>query len=135
MLYWHGEDLDILMLPKLSALIHWSACKLVTDYCHMVLTFHLIYDYFTLLSTKIPLIFINIKDKLPSHPSHMHNTIHRIKFNNNYDTPLANHSKTQICYLYQVIPIWNSLQSSHTNYTSKFTFQKQIKSHLFASQS
>ena len=40
-------------------------------------------------------------------PSHMHNTRHRT--NNNFNTPLFNHSKPQKCYLYQVIPIWNSL--------------------------
>ena len=50
------------------------------------------------------------KDKLSSHqPSHMHNTRHRT--NSNFNTPLFNHSKTQKCYLYQVIPIWSSLPS------------------------
>ena len=46
---------------------------------------------------------------------------------------LFNHSKTQKCYLYQVIPIWNSLPNSLKNCTSKFTFKKQIKSHLLSS--
>ena len=55
--------------------------------------------------------------------------------NSNFNTPLFNHSKTQKCYLYQVIPIWNSLPSSLKNCTSNFTFKKQMKSHLLASQS
>ena len=34
--------------------------------------------------------------KLSSHhPSHMHNTRHRTKFNSNFDTQLFNYSKTQ----------------------------------------
>ena len=37
------------------------------------------------------------------------------------------HSKTQKCYLYQVIPIWNSLPSSLKKCTSKFTYKKKIK--------
>ena len=43
---------------------HRRACKLLTDYNHRILTFHLIYDYFVLLeafNTKlIPLIINNI---------------------------------------------------------------------------
>ena len=74
------------------------------------------------------------KDKLSSHqPSHMHNTRHRT--NSNFNTRLFNHSKTQKCYLYKVIPIWNSLPKFLKNCTSKFTFKKQIKSHLLTSQS
>ena len=37
----------------------------------------------------------------------MQNTRHRT--NNNFNTPLFNHSETQKCYFYQVIPIWNYL--------------------------
>ena len=77
------------------------------------------------------------KDKLSSRqPSHMHNTRHRTN-SNNFNTPLFNHSKTQKCYLYQVIPIWNSLPKLLKNCISKCTFkkQKQIKSLLLASQS
>ena len=72
------------------------------------------------------------KDKLSSQPSDMHNTRHRpIR---NFYNPIFNHSKTQKCYLYRVIPIWG-LQTSLKNFTSKFAFKKQIKSHLLASQS
>ena len=35
------------------------------------------------------------------------NTRHRT--NSNFNTPLFNNSKTQKCYLYEVIPIWNRL--------------------------
>ena len=63
----------------------------------------------------------------------MYSTRHRI--NSNFNTPIFSHSKTQKCYLYQVIPIWNSLPSSLKKCTTKFTFKKQIKSHLFVSQS
>ena len=116
---------------------HRRACKLLTDYSHRILTFHSIYDYFALLNsfnTNTLNYHQYFKDKLSSHqPSHMHNTRHRT--NNNFSTPLFNNSKTQKCYLYQVIPIWNSLPISLKNCTSKFTFKKQIKSHLLASQS
>ena len=87
---------------------------------------------------QIPTNIINFnqyfKDKLSSHqPSHLYNTRHRT--NNNFNIPLFDHSKTQKYYLYQVIPIWNSPPSLLKNFTSKFTFKKQIKSHLLASQS
>ena len=42
-------------------------------------------------------------------------------------------TKTPKCYLYQVIPIRNSLPKLLKNCTSKFTLKKQIKSHLLAS--
>ena len=116
---------------------HWRACKLLTDYNHRILTFHSIYDYFALLkafNTNTINYHQYFKDKLSSHqPSQMHYTRHRT--NSNFNTPLFNHSETQKCYLYQVIPIWNSLPNSLKNCTSKFTFKKQIKSHLLASQS
>ena len=106
-----------------------------TDYNHKILTFHSIYDYFALLkafNTNILNYHQYFKDKLSSHQlSHMHNTRHRT--NSNFNTPLFNHSKTQKCYLYQVISIWNSLPNSLKHCTSKFTFKKQIKSHLLAS--
>ena len=112
MLYWHGEDREVLMLLRLSVLTCRRACKLLTDYNQKILTFHSIYDYFALLkafSTQITLIFKKyFKDKLYSHqPCHLHNTRHRT--NTNFNTPLFNHSKTPKCYLYQVIPIRNSL--------------------------
>ena len=111
---------------------HRRACKLLTDYNQKILTFHSIYDYFALLkafNTNTPNFHPYFKDKLSSHqPSHMHNTRHRT--NSNFNTPLCNHSKTQKCCLYQVIPIWNSLPKLLKNCTSKFTFPKQIKSHL-----
>ena len=116
---------------------HRRASKLLTDYNQWIIAFHSIYDYFALLkgfNTNTLNFHQYLKDKLSSHqPSHVHNTRHRI--NSNFNPPLFNHSKTQKCYLYQVIPIWNSLPSSLKNCTSKFTFQKQIKSHLLLSQS
>ena len=83
--------------------------KFLTDYNHKILPFHSIYDYFTLLkafnTNKYTLNYHqHFKDKLSSHQtSHMQNTTHRI--NSNFNTPRFNHSKTQICYVYQVIPI------------------------------
>ena len=78
----------------------------------MTLTFNSIYNYVALLkafNTNTLNYHQYFKDKLSSHqPSHMHNTRHRT--NSNFNTPLLNHSKTQKCYLYQVIPIWNSYQ-------------------------
>ena len=53
----------------------------------------------------------------------MYNTRHRR--NINFNTPLFNHSKTEKCYLYQVIPIWNSLPSSLKNCTYMFTLKKK----------
>ena len=100
-------------------------------------TFYSIYNYFALLkafNTNTLNFHQYFKDKLSSHqPSHMHNTGHRT--NINFNAPLFNHSKSQKFYLYQVIPIWNSLPSLLKNYTSKFTYKKQIKRHLLASQS
>ena len=111
---------------------HRRARKLLTDYNHRILTFHSISDYFALLqafNTNTINYHQYFKDKLSSHqPSHMHNTRHRT--NSNFNTPRFNHSKTQKCYLYQVIPIWNSLPNSLKNCTSKFTFKKQIKCRL-----
>ena len=93
---------------------HRRACKLLRDYNYRILTFHSIYDYFALLkafNTNTLNFHQYFKDKLSSHqPSHMHNTRHRI--NSNFNTLLLITQKTQKCYLYQVIPIWNSLLSS-----------------------
>ena len=90
---------------------HRRACKLLTNYNKKILAFHSISDYFSLLkafNTNTLNFHQYFKDKLSSHqPSHMHNTRH--KTNSNFDTPLFNHAKTEKCYLYQVIPIWNSL--------------------------
>ena len=111
---------------------HRRAGKLLTDYNHRILTFHSIYDYFALLNgfnTNTLNYHQYFKDKLSSNqPSHMHNARHRT--NSNFNTPLFNDSKTQKCYLYQVIPIWSSLSNSFKNCTSKFIFKKQIKRHL-----
>ena len=121
----------------LSECAHRRACKLLTDYNHRILNFHSIYDYIALLkafNTNTLNYHQYFKDKLSSHrPSHMHNARHRN--NSNFNTPLFNHSNTQKCYLYQVIPICNSLPCSLKNCTSKFTFKKQIKGPLLASQS
>ena len=87
---------------------HWRARKLFTDYNHMILTFHYICAYFALLkvcNTNTLNFHQYFKDKLSSHqPSHMDNTRHRK--NSNFYTQLFNHSKTQKCYLCQVIPLW-----------------------------
>ena len=116
---------------------HRRACKLLTDYNQKILTFCSIYDYFALLkafNTNTLNFHQYFKDKLSSHqPPHKHNTRHRT--NSNFNTPLFNHSKTQKCYLYQVILILNSLPKLLKNCTSKITFKKQIKSYLLASQS
>ena len=116
---------------------HRRTFKLLTDYNQKILTFHSIYDYFALLkvfNTNTLNFHQYFKHKLSSHqPSHMHNTRHRT--NSNFNTLLFNDSKTQKCYVYQVIPIWNSLPKRLKNCTYKFTFKKQIKSHLLASQS
>ena len=104
---------------------HRRARKLLTDYNHRILTFHSIYDYSALLkasNTNTLNFHQYFKDKLSSQPSHMHNTRHRT--NSNFNTPLFNHSKTQKYYLYQVIPIWNSIANSLKNCTSKFTLKK-----------
>ena len=135
MLYWHGEDRDLLLLLRSSVLAGEHAN--FSHYNHRILTFHSIYDYFALLKAfnKNTLNFHQyFKDKSSSHqPSHMHITRHRT--NSNFNTPLFNHSRTQKCYLYHVIPIWNSLPSSLKNCTSKFTFKKQLQSNFLASQS
>ena len=114
---------------------HANYSQIITIY--RILAFHSIYDYFALLkafNTNTLNYHQYFKDKLSSHqPFHMHNT--RQRTNSNFNTPLFNHSKTGKCYLYQVINIWNSLPNSLKNCTSKFTFKKQIKSHLLASQS
>ena len=121
MLYWHWGRLGRANAAKIEC-AHRRACKLLTDYNHRILTFHSIYDYFALVkafNTNILNFHQYFKDKLSSHqPSHMYNTRHRT---NNFNTPPLNHSKTQKCYLYQVIHIWNSLPSSLKNCTSKFT--------------
>ena len=105
---------------------HRRTCKLLTDYNSKILTFYSIYDYFALLkafNTNTLNFHQYFKQKLSSHqPSHMHNTRHRT--NSNFNTPLFNHSKTQKCYLYQVIPMWNSLPNSLQKCTSIFTFKK-----------
>ena len=137
--YCRGEDRDALMLLRLSVLTGERANY--SYYNHRILTFtsigSSIYDYFTVLNafnTNTLNFHQYFKDKLCSHqPSHMYNTRHRI--NSNFNVQLFNHPKTQKFYLYQVIPIWNSLPSSLKNCTSKFTLKKQIKSHLLASQS
>ena len=113
------------------ACAHRRARKLLTDYNHRIHTFPSIYDYFALLkafNTNTFNFHYYFKHKLSTHqPSHMYNTRHRTQ--SNFNTTLFNHSKTLKCYLYQVIPIWNSLLNSLKNCTSKFTLKiKQIKS-------
>ena len=48
MLYWHGEDRDVLMLLRFEC-AHRRACKLLTDYNQRILIFHSIEDYSALL--------------------------------------------------------------------------------------
>ena len=83
---------------------HRRACKLLKDYNQKILTFHSIYDYFASLiafNTNALVFHQYFKGKLSSHkPSHIHNSRHRT--NNNFNTPLFNHSKTQKWYLYQL---------------------------------
>ena len=55
-------------------------------------------------------------------PLFYHLSFYRLVFN----TPLDNHSKTKKCYLYRVIPIWNSLRNLLKNCTYKFTFKQQM---------
>ena len=96
---------------------HRRTRKLLTDYNHRILCFHSIYDYFALLNafnTNTLNFHKYFKDKLSSHQtSHLHNSRHRT--NSNFNTPFFNHTKTQKCYLSQVIPIWNSLKNSLKN--------------------
>ena len=135
MRYWHGEDSGHTNAAKIEC-AHRRSRKLLIDYNHRILTFHLIYDYFA-LSKAFKTNTLNyhqyFKIKLSSHqPSHMHNTRHRT--NGNFNTPLFNHSKTQKCYLYQVIPKWNSLPNRLKIALPSLHSKKQIKSHLLASQ-
>ena len=134
MLYWHGEDREVLMLLRLSVLTgeHANYSQIITKRSSLFTQFMITFLY-KKLSTQIPLIFINISKTNYLLINHMHNTRHRT--NSNFNTPLFNHSKTQKCYLYQVIPIWNSRPKLFENCTSKFTVKKQIKSLLLASQS
>ena len=115
---------------------HRRACKLLTDYNQKIFTFNLIYDHFALLkafNTNTLNFHKYFKDKLFS--STISYAQYRHITNSNFNTPLFNHSKTLKYYLYQVILIRNSLPKLLKNCTSKFRLKKQIKSHLFASQS
>ena len=88
---------------------HRRACKLLTDYNQKILTFHSIYDYFALLKTynTNALNFHQyFKYKLSHQQSHLDITRHGTDID--FYTPLFNNSKTQQCYLYQVISIWTS---------------------------
>ena len=111
MRYWHGEDRDVYYNAAKIECAHRRARKLLTVYNQRILTFHSIYDHFALLkalNTNTLNFHQHFKDKLSSHqPSHLRQTRHRT--NSNFNTPLINHSKTEKCYLYQVIPAWNSL--------------------------
>ena len=86
--YWLGEDRDVLLLLRLSVLTGEHA-NYSPIYNHMILTFHSIYDNFTLLkafNTNTLNFHQYFKDKLLSslQPSHMHNTRHRT--NSNFNT-------------------------------------------------
>ena len=105
---------------------HRRENKLFNHYNQKILTFLSIYDYFALLkvfNTIMILFHQYFKHKLSFHQKfHVHNT--RLRINFNFNTLLFNHSKGQKCYLYQVIPIWNSLRSSLKNCTAKLTLKK-----------
>ena len=127
MLYWHGVRRSGSTNAAKIECTHRRACKLLTDY--MITVVHQYPNTYILNFNKY------FKDKLSSHqPSHMNNSM-QTQNNSNFNTPLFNNSKTQKRYLYQVIPIWNSLPKFLKNCTSRFTFKKQIKSLLLASQS
>ena len=118
MLHWHGEDRDVLMLLRLSVLTgeHVNYSQIITKRSSLFTQFIITLKAFNINTLTFHQYF---KDKLSSHqPSHMHNTRHRT--NSNFNTPLFNHSKTQKCYLYQVIPIWNSLPNSLSNGTKVY---------------
>ena len=94
---------------------HRRARKLLTDYNNRTLIFHSIYDYFTLLSTQIPLININISKinyllinhlicKTPDTEQIVILILHLLII-----------QKLKKCYLYQVTPKWNSLPNSLKN--------------------
>ena len=111
-----------LMLLRLSVLTVEPAnySKIITrgsSFCKSI------YDYFTLLKdfNKNTVNFHQyFKNKLSSHqPSHMHNIRHRTY--SNFNTPLFNHSKTEKCYLYQVITT-----EQPTKFASKLHFPVQI---------
>ena len=109
---------------------HRRARKLLKDYNHMILTFHSIYDYFAFyrLSTQIPLIIINISKTNYLLINHLICT-----------TPDTEQIVILILHFLIIQKLRNvictSLPNSLKNYTSKFTFKKQIKSHHLASQS
>ena len=108
---------------------HRRACKLLTGYNHRILTFHEIYYYIALLKTfnTNTLNFHQyFKEKLCSHqPSHMYNTTHRT--NSNLKLHFLIISITQKCYLYKVIPVWNSLPNLLKNCTFKFSLKNKLK--------
>ena len=118
MLYWHREDREVLMLLRLSVLTgeHANYSQIITKRSSLLTQFKITLLFLKAFSTNTLNFHQYFKDKLSSHqPSHMHNTRHRT--NSNFNT-LFNHLKTQKCYLYQVIPIWNSLPKLLKNCTS-----------------
>ena len=115
---------------------HRRARKLLTDYKQNILTVHSIYDYFALLcfKHKYHLIFINISKTNYLLINHLICTtpdteeiviliLHYL---------IIQKLKNVIC---TKLFIWNSLPNLLKNCTSKLAFEKQIKSHLLASQS
>ena len=108
MLYWHGDDQDVLILLRLSVLLgeHANYSQIIKK----ILTIHSIYDYFPLLKT-FNANTLNVhryfKDKLFSYQqSHMYNTKYRTS-SNIYSTFYT--FKYWKIVLHQVIPMWNSL--------------------------
>ena len=126
---------DLQKLLRLSVLTgeHANYSQIITIGSLLFTQFMITLLYYR-LSTQIPSIIINISNTNYLLINHLICTTPD-RINSNFNTPLFSHSKTQKCYLYQVIPIWNSLPNSLKNCTSKFTFKKHIKSHLLASQS
>ena len=134
MIYWHGEDLDLLMLLRLTVLTlgHSNYTEIITKRSPLFNQFIITLIYKRLL-TQIPLIFINISKTNYLLINHIICT-----------TPDAEKIVILILQfliviekLYNVIwpsnPHVESLPSSLKNYTSKFTNKKQIKSRLLPS--
>ena len=96
---------------------HRRVRKLLTDSNHKILPFHSLHNFFALLkafNTNTLNFNKYFKVKLSSHkPFHMHNTRHRT--NRNLKLHFLIIQKLKKYYLYQVIPIWNSLPSSLMN--------------------
>ena len=143
MLYWPGEDLDVLMLLRLSVLtgehVNYSqiitkrsllfsqlVTTLLTDYNQKVLTFQSVSDYFALLNALNTNAFNfhqYFEDKLFSHHHFICTTQLLTQKNSNFNTPLFNHSKNKNVICSKYFPCGTAYHVRFKNYTSKFTFK------------